>query len=165
MEDSRHELGMTVLEVQDSVTGYESLNAEAIQKLMATQDFNALAPCMQKRVLGQMMPTQSWLVAEVGGTAVLVTNQWVVSIHGDILIHCVQALIKYRNAVASELAATVTGELRTPVVENTASLYEMIIGLERRKRLKDYLNRAAWMVAGAIIGVALTMIGNVLIGS
>ena len=164
MEESSHPLGMTVLEVQDTVAGYESLNQEIIQRLMATEDFSTLLPSMQRRVLGQMVPISSWLVAEVGGAVILVTNQWVVSIHGDSPVHCVEALIKYRNAIASELAATVIGELRTPVVENTGPLNELVIRRERRRRFRGYMNRAAWMLAGAVAGMAITMIGSVLVG-
>ena len=164
MEESDHPLGMTVLEVQDTVSGYESLDQEVIRRLMATEDFSTLVPSMQRRVLGQMMPSPSWLTAEVGGSAVLVTAQWVVSIHGDSLVHCVAVLVKYRNAVATALTATVTGEFRTPVVENTGPLHEQIRRREKRRRFKDSVGKAGWALAGAGTGFVLTLLGSVLVG-
>ena len=168
MEESHHPLGLTVLEIHDTVSGYSGLNEEIIQKLMTMEGFSPLTPNLQRRVLGQMIPSPSWLVAEVDGTAVLVTNQWVVSIHGDSLAHCVAALVKYRNAVATNLAATVIGEIRTPFVENTGPLSEVAARREKEQssegRFKDNVRMAGWTIAGAIIGFALTMLGSALVG-
>ena len=164
MEEPDHPLGMTVLEVQDTVAGYESLDQEVIQRLMATEDFSTLVPSLQRRVLGQMMPSPSWLTAEVGGSAILVTDQWVVSIHGDSLVHCIAVLLKYRNAVATALTATVTGELRTPVVENTGPLYEQVKRREKRRRFRVNVGKAGWMFAGAVTGFVLALLASVLVG-
>lgn len=164
MEESNHPLGMTVLEMQDTVAGYESLNEEVIKRLMAAEDFSALPPSLQRRVLGQMIPLTSWLVAEVGGSAILVTNQWVVSIHGDSLVHCVAALVKYRNAVATELAATVIGDLQTSVVENTGPLSEVVKRRETERRFRDKVKKVGWVLVGAVAGYVLAMLGGVLVG-
>ena len=164
MEQSNHPLGMTVLEVQDTVAGFESLNEQIIQRLMTAEGFSLLPPNLQRRVLGQVIPSPSWLVAEVDGSAVLVTNQWVVSIHGDSLAHCVAALVKHRNAVAMNLATTVIGELHTPFVGNTGPLSEVATRREKEKRFRDNVKMAVWTLAGAIIGFALTMLGSALAG-
>lgn len=164
MEESNHPLGMTVLEIQDTVAGYESLNEEVIRRLMAAEDFRTLPPSLQRRVLGMMIPSPSWLVAEVDGAALLVTNQWVVSIHGDNLPHCVAALVKYRNVVATELAAVVNGRLQTPVVENTGPLRELVVRRERESRFRDNVTKVGWMLAGALTGFALGILGSLLIG-
>ena len=168
MEESNHPLGMTVLEVRDTVAGYESLNEEVIRRLMAAEDLRTLPPSLQRRVLGQMITVPSSLVAEVSGAAILVTNQWVVSIHGDSLVHCVAALVKYRNAVATQLAATVTGEVQTPVAENTGPLQELVTRREtlrdRRRRLRENVKAAGWAFASAVAGAVLGVLGTVLLG-
>ena len=168
MEESNHPLGMTVLEIRDTVAGYESLSEEIIQRLMNAEDFNPLTPDLQRRVLGQMMPSPSWLVAEVEGTAILVTNQWIVSIHGDSLAHCVVTLMKYRNAVAKTLGTTVKGKIQTPIVENTGPLHEVVSRREREGRFRDKLSRIRWELAsaaaGAVIGSALTILVSMLVG-
>lgn len=168
MEQSNHPLGMTVLEVQDTVEGYQSLNQGVIQKLMGAEGFRTLPPDLQRRVLGQMIPSSSWLVAEVDGAAILVTDQWIVSVHGDSLVHCIAALLKYRNAVATELATTVKGELHTPVAENTGPLSEVVTRREKgrrsERRFKDNVRMAGWTIAGAIIAFVLTILGSVFVG-
>ena len=164
MEEPNYPLGMTVLEVQDTVVGYENLNEEVIQRLMAAGDFGTLPPSLQRRVLGQMITVPSSLIAEVGGSAILVTNQWVVSIHGDSLGHCVAALVRYRNAIATELATTVTGEVKTPVVENTGPLSEVVFRRENERRLKDNAKEARKLLAGAVAGGVLGILGSLLVG-
>lgn len=168
MEESNHPLGMTVLEIQDAVAGYDSLNEEVIQRLMTAEGLSTLTPDLQRRVLGQMILSSSWLAAEVDGSAVLVTNQWVVSIHCDSLVHCVAALVKYRNAVATRLATTVTGELHTPIAENTGPLNEVATRRENERRsarrLRENVKMAGWTLAGAVAGFVLTMLGRLLIG-
>ena len=163
MEESNHPLGMTVLEIQDTVTGYEILNEAVISKLMAAEGFRTLPPSLQRRVLGMTTPSPLSLVAEVDGAAVLITNRWVVSIHGDDLAHCVAALVKYRNAVATELAAVVSGTLYTPVVKNTGPLRDLVERRERQSRFKGKVSKAGWTLAGALIGFALGIVGNLLI--
>ena len=119
---------------------------------------------MQRRVLGQVIPSPSSLVAEVGGSAVFITNQWVVSIHGDSLAHCIEALLNYRNAIAVELGATVTGVLQTPVVENTGPLREVVTRRENERSSQRTINKFYWLIAGALAGAALSAVGSVLIG-
>lgn len=164
MEVTNHPLGLTVLEVKDTVEGYEGLNPEVIQKLMATEAFGILTPSLQRRALGQVTTSASSLVAEVSGAALLVTNQWIVSIYGDSLAHCIEAFMRYRNAVATVLAATVIGNLQTPVVENSGPLNALVIRREKRRQFRSVVDRAGWMLAAAVAGVALTMIVNVLVG-
>ena len=84
-----------------------------------------------------------------GAAAVIVTDQWVVSIYGDNADNCVEALLKYRNAIVTALDAKVTGTLqRTPFGEAVAR-YEFrqgIIGVGWQLGLA---------LAGAVIGIAL----------
>ena len=164
MERSNHPLRMTVLEVQDTVAGYKSLDQGVIQRLMAADNFSILPPDLQRRVLGQMITVPSSLVAEVGGAAILITNQWVVSIHGDSLVHCVAALMRYRNAVATELATTVIGELKTPVVENTGPLSEVVVRREKERRFRDNVKDVRLVLAGAAAGAVLGVLGSLLVG-
>ena len=168
MEESNHPLGMTVLEIQDTVAGYESLNEEVKQKLMTAEDLSTLPPDLQRRVLGQIIPSSSWLAAEVDGSAVLVTDQWIVSIHGDSLAHCIAALVKYRNAVATRLDTAVTGELHTPFVVNTGPLSEVATRREQerrsQRRFRDNVKMAIWTLAGAVAGFVMAMLGRLLMG-
>ena len=164
MVESNHPLGMTVLEIQDTVAGYESLSEDVIQRLMAAEDFRTLPPSLQRRALGVMVLSPSWLVAEVDGAAIIVTNQWVVSILGDDLAHCVAVLVKYRNVVATELAAVVTGNLYTPVVENTGPLRELVARREKVGRVKDIVKKVGWIFAGAVMALVLSVIASLLAG-
>ena len=81
--------------------------------------FISKAANLQGRALGRLAPAPHWLVAEVrmeasGAAAVIVTDQWVVSIYGDNADNCVEALLKYRDAIVTALDAKVTGISRAP---------------------------------------------------
>ena len=114
---SDRRLGMTVLDIQDTVVGYRNLNEEIVQRLMVAEDLGVVPHSLQERVLGRLITSPDALVADVSGAVVVATGQWVFSIHGDSPVHCVDALLKYRNAVATQLSATVTGQLTTPLGE------------------------------------------------
>ena len=146
------------------MAGYESLSEDVIRRLMASEDFRTLPPSLQRRILDGIALSPSSLVAEVDGAAIIVTNQWVVSIHGDDLAHCVAVLVKYRNVVATELAAVVTGNLYTPVVENTGPLRELVARREKKSRFKDNAVRVGWMFAGAVMALVLGYIVSLLAG-
>ena len=168
MGESYHPLGLTVLEIQDTVKGYDEIDGNVIQKLMASQDFSIMPHSLQMRVLGQVITVSSSLVAEVSGAAVLATNQWVVSIHGDNLEHCVAAFVKYRNAIATQLVTTATGELHSPVGTNTGPLLELAnrreASKEKRRSLRENLIAARWSLVSALVGAALGVLGCVFIG-
>ena len=163
MEQPEHRLGMTVLEVRDSVSGFLSLEKETIAKLMASEDFSVLDTQLRKSVLGDYLPSPSWLVAEVDDSGVMVTHQWVVSVYGDSLAHCISALMKYRNAVATELGATVVGKIGSPIARNTGPLREQVVRREKCKRIRSRISKVGWLLAAGIVGMVLTTLGNAIV--
>ena len=164
VRQSDHPLGMTVLDIQDAVAGYDNLNKEIVHKLMVAEDLSVVPHSLQERVLGRLITSPDALVADVNGSVVLATGQWVVSIHGDSLAHCVDALLKYRNAVATQLSATVTGQLTTPFAENTGLLRKVVMRRGKQRRIRNFFNKTGWLAAGALAGFLLTLLGNNLIG-
>ena len=164
MGQSDHPLGMTVLDFQDTVAGHGSLNEDIVQTLMAAEDLSVVPHGLQERVLGQLITSPDALVADVNGSVVLATGQWMVSIHGDSMGHCTDALLKYRNAIATQLSATVTGQLTTPLAENSGLLHKTVTRRIRRQRIRNFFNRASWLAASALAGCLLTLMVEKLIG-
>lgn len=152
------------MDMQDAVEGHGSINEEIVQRLMAADDLTVMSHSMQMRVFGHVIASPDALVAEVGETALVVTGRWVISIHGDSLEHCVDTLLKYRNAVAVQLGAKVTGTLTTPVAENTGPLSKVVGRRERAVRLRGVRGRIFWTFIGALVGCGLTLIVDALIG-
>ena len=149
----------------DEVRGYQSLNQATVQHLMASEDLDVLTPSLQRSTLGQVITTPDVLTAEVNRAAILVTHQWVVTIYGDSLAHCMDALLKYRNAVATQLRATVTGVLKTPVIENTGPLREVVMHRQKKVGMRDNVKKVGWTLAGAIVGAGLSLLGCWIFGS
>ena len=165
MDETNHPLGLTVLEIQDTVQGYASLSEQTVLDLMNAADLHEMTHSMQRGVLGHVIESPGTVVAEVSGSALVVTQRWVVSIHGDSLAHCIDALLKYRNAVAIQLAATVTGVLQTPVIDNTGPLREVVVRRQKNMRVRANVKKAGWMLAGAIAGTVLGVLAGWTVGS
>ena len=161
---SDHPLGMTVLDFQDTVAGHGSLNEEVVRTLMVAEDLGVVPHRLQERVLGRLITSPNALVADVNGSVVLATGQWMVSIHGDSMAHCVDALLKYRNAIATQLSATATGQLTTPLAENSGQLHRTVTRRVRKQRIRNFLHKAGWVAIGAVAGFLLTLLGNNIIG-
>ena len=165
MDETNHPLGLTVLEIQDTVQGYSSLCEQTVLDLMNAEDLHEMTHSMQRRVLGQVITSPRAVVAEVSGSALYVDHRWVLSIHGDSQAHCIDALVKYRNAVAMQLAATVTGVLRTPSIDNTGPLHRNVMHRQKNMRMRANVKKAGWMLAGAIVGAGLSLLGCWILGS
>lgn len=161
---SDHPLGMTVLDFQDTVAGHGSLSKEIVQKLMDAEDLDIVPHRLRGPVLGELITSRDALVADVNGSVVLATGQWMVSIHGDSMAHCTDALLKYRNAIATQLSATVTGQLTTPLAGNSGLLDKTVTRRIRKQRIRNFFNRAGWVAASAVAGCLLTLMVQKLIG-
>ena len=157
-----NQLHWTVLEIQDTVDGYRSLDEATVQKLMASDDLDDLTPSLQRSTLGQVITTPDALTAEVNRAAILVTNRWVVTIYGDSLAHCMEALLKYRNSVATQLQTTVTGVLKTPSVSSAGSLSDAAKEREQKRRIREFAAKACWALVPAMVGAGLGIVGTAL---
>ena len=156
MEQVDNPLGLIVLEVADTVAGYPKMDQATKDKLMESEVFSELVPSLRGVAIGHMSPTPSSLVANVDESVLIVTDGWVVSIQGETLSHCVDVLIKYRNVVAMQLGTTVTGEMRTPIVENPGPLVQRVARQQRRGARRQRM----WQVGLALMG----LVGSGVIG-
>ena len=161
---TNNRLDWTLLELRDTVAGYGSLSDATVQKLLASEDLDVLTPSLQRIILGQVVTAPDALTAQVNRAAILVTNRWQVIIYGDSLAHCVEALIKYRNAVATQLNTSVTGVLKTPVVENTGTLSDAATRRDKKKRIRNFANQVFWAAVPALGGAVLGVVGTALYG-
>ena len=162
MAEQAEQVEMVMLEVHETVSGLPEFNRDTIAKLMASDDFSLLTAPLRRSVLGSFFPSPDDLVAEVEGSAILINRQWAVSVHGGSLENCLASLLKYRNAVATELGATVVGDLQIPVAANTGPLIEHVLRRQRRgcfrRRLKQWWLPIGLAILGPVLGVALTIL-------
>ena len=168
MAQTNHPLGMVVIGLQDTVTGYPRFDQLTKDRLMQSAELNSLSHNLQRQILGQLVTTPSALVAEVKEGAILVTNEWAVSIYGRDLEHCADVLMTYRNAIAEELKASVTGNILEPPSVATGPLSEWVtqqqeqIGTQKDTRANIRLVVGA--VLGAVFGAVLCWINGVVSG-
>ena len=161
---TNNRLDWMLLELRDTVDGYGSLSEATVQKLMASEDLDDLTPSLQRIILGQVITTPDALTAQVNRAAILITNRWEVIIYGDSLPHCMEAMLKYRNAVATQLKTTVTGVLETPGVENTGTLSDAATRRDKKKRIRNFATQVFWAVVPALAGAVLGVVGTALYG-
>ena len=158
MRNTGYPIPMTIVELWDCVAEYPQFDGAVRQELLGADEISPLSPDLQRRMLGQMSLSSEGLIAEVEGAAVVVTNDWVVSIYGKDKTHCLASLIKYRNAVATRLGVCVTGVLRTPPSGNTGPPTEWVSRREGQKRMKATLVNLKWAVVSGVVGYVLCLL-------
>ena len=137
------------------VSGHPALIQADRAALMAVEVFRPLPHTMIARLLTRAAAGPNWLTAEIQGVAILISDDWVVSIYGEKLIDCISALCVLINSIGRELDSTVAIELLTPVRKNDSPLYRQVERESKKSRViavtKWGLTIAASAIAGALL--------------
>ena len=103
---------MEILDLKIRVRNHPTLDPSIRESLMEAEAFSPLPHSLQMRLLGHIAPG-NWLTAQVQDSAVLVAEDWVVSIHGKKLSHNVSAMAVILNSIGRELNAPVSVDFPT----------------------------------------------------
>ena len=117
---------------------------------MAGEAFRPLPHSWQRRVLGQIA-SGNWLTAQVQNSAVFITEDWVVSIHGKRFINRVYAMTVLLNSIGQELDAPVSVDLLIYQNGNDETLHR---ALERESKKERVIGAIKW---GSTIIVSVVM--------
>ena len=102
--------------------GHPTLDPSTKESLMAGEAFSPLPHSLQRRLWGQVV-SETWLTAQVQDSAILVAEDWVVSIHGKKLSHNVSAMAVLLNSKGQELNTPVSVDFPTLQNGNGESLH------------------------------------------
>ena len=142
---------MEILDVTVKVPGHPKLDPSTRESLMAGEEFSPLPHSLQMRLFGHM-PSGNWLTAQVQGSAVLVAEDWVVSIHGKKLSHNVSAMAVVLNSIGQELNAPVSVNFPTLQSGNGEPLHISLRRQFKRDRLVGAIKWGATIIASALVG-------------
>lgn len=123
--------------------------------LMAVEVFWPLPHTVIARLLTRAVAGPNWLAAEIQDVAVLMSDDWVVSIYGEKLIDCVSAMCVLINSISRELDSAVAIELLTPVRKNDHPLYRQIERESKKSRAIAVVKWGLTIAASAIAGAFL----------
>ena len=146
---------METLDIQLRVPGLPSLDQATRTSLMTGGTLRPLPLTLRRRLLGEAAPQASWLAAQVHESAIFITDDWVVSIHGPKLIHCVSAMCLLINLVGQETNASVTIELLSPESRNENPLYRQLDRESRRTRIIGAIKWTLAVILSAAAGALL----------
>ena len=148
---SRDHLKMEVLDLTIAVPGYPRLDPATRESLMAGEAFSPLPHSLQMQLFGHM-GSVNWLTAQVQSSAVLVAEDWVVSIHGKKLSHNVSALAVVLNSIGQELNAPVS--ITFPTLQNGdgEALHVSLRRQFRRDRIAGGIKWVMTIVLSALAG-------------
>ncbi len=164
MAQTNHPLGMVVMGLQDAVSGYPRLDQQTKDRLMQSTELNSLTHNLQRQILGQVVTTPSALVAEVKDGAILVTNEWTVSIYGRDFEHCADVMMTYRNAIAEELKASVSGDILDPPSVATGPLGEWVTQQQKQRESRKNTRANIRLVVGAVLSWILGVFSGLFLG-
>ena len=142
---------MEILDLTIRVPGHPKLDSSTKQSLMAGEAFNPLPHSLQWRLLGQVA-SGTWLTAQVQDSAVLVAEDWVISIHGKKLSHNVSAMAVLLNSIGQELNAPVSVDFPILQTGNGESLHISLRRQSRRDRIVGIIRWGATIVVSALVG-------------
>ena len=121
---------------------------------MAGEVFRPLPHGLQSRLRGQPVPA-GWIAAQVQDSAVFIADDWVVSIHGKKLIHCVSTMSVLLNSIGRNLSVPVEFDLLTLQNGNDEPLHRL---LERQSRRDRAIGAAKWgatIIVSAVVGAVV----------
>ena len=95
------------------------------------------------------------MAAQIQDSAVIITKDWVVSIHGRKLIDCVSAMSVLINSISQEFNAPVEVNLLTHENGNGDPLYLILERQAKRERILRVVLYVATIILSAVAGAAL----------
>ena len=145
---------MEILDLRIRVLNHPTLDEVTRESLMAGEAFRPLAHSLQMQLLGQVA-SGNWLTAQVQESAVLITEDWVVSIHGKKLIHSVYAMSVLLNSISRELNAPVSVDLLAPEPRNDEPLHRVLERQPKTARIIGAIKCGATILLSAIAGAVI----------
>lgn len=145
---------MEILELQLRVSGHPSLEQDTKEDVMNEETFEPLPHSSQIRLLGQVAP-ESWLAAQVQNSAVFISQDWTVSIHGKNLINCVAAMSVLISSVGQELRAPVGVSLISHPSNRVEPLHLVLKRVDRRERIWGVIKWGATILISAGVGALI----------
>jgi hypothetical protein len=143
---------MEVLDLKLRVPNYPTLDQATKESILAGEEFSPLPHSVQLRLLGQLAHG-NWLVTQVQDSAVLITEDWVVSIHGKKLVHTVSAMAVLLNSIGRQLNTPVEVDLLTLQNGHDEPLHLL---LERQSRKDRVIGAVKWggvtIIVSALVG-------------
>ena len=152
---------MKTLDLKLRVTGHASISGSTKEALWETDAFRPLPHSTQRKWL-TMVPPAVWFSAEVQGSAVFISEDWVVSIYGKRLINCVAAMSTLLSTISHELGAPVAVSLLTPSIERDEPFHRVL----KREASRNFIVGALkWGTTILVSGAAGALIQWFLLGS
>ena len=142
---------MEVLDLKIRVPDHPMLDQSTRESLAAGDALRPLPHSLQMRLLGQVA-AGNWLTAQVQDSAVFIAEDWVVSIHGKKLIHCVSAMSVLLNSIGQELDAPVAVDLLTHQNGNDEPLHRVLEHQSKRDRAIGAIKWGSTIIVSAVVG-------------
>ena len=122
---------------------------------MAGEALKPLTHTSIARLSGQVVPGANWLTFQIQESAVFIAGDWVVSIHGEKLIHCVSAMCVLINSINQLLQVSVSIGLLTPLNKNENPLHRLLERESKKARARSAIKWGFTIVASALAGALL----------
>ena len=142
---------MEILDLRIEVLGHPRLNLYTKEHLMAEEAFSPLPHSLQMQLFGHIA-SGNWLTAQVQDSAVLVAEDWTVSIHGKKLSQNVSAMAVLLNSISQGLNAPVSIDFPTLQSGSGEPLHTSLRRQSQKDRTIGIIRWGATIIVSALVG-------------
>ena len=146
------------------VSGHTTLDRSVKESLLADEAFAPLSNSLKVRLAGDVNPGAGWLSVQVQDTAVFIAEDWVISIHGARLLHCISAMCVVISVIGQQLDALVSIVLLNPLNKDDNRLYSLLNSERSRNRIRGGLFWVFTILTSGIVGALIGFSIQVLAG-
>ncbi len=143
--------------MQLQVSGHEMVDSDVREILNDIQAFAPLSHTAQAKFLKNINLGSNTHVLQVQEAAVIIDEQWVVSVHAHKLHQCVSAMAVFLNEVGGAMETRISIEVLDRVNDDGLPLASALERQVRMERLGQYIEKGIFLLFGALISLAIAI--------
>ena len=131
------------------------MDAEIREAINQCPAFRRLSHSAQSKLPRNTIIRPDSLIFQIGEAAVIIDQQWVVSIHADGIDQCIAAMAALQNAMTDDLDLRISIEMIERVNKDGLPLDKALEREGKRDRLDRYIGIGVGIVGGGLIALAI----------
>ena len=146
---------METLDLRLQVSGHQLVDSDVREILNDIQAFAPLSHSAQAKFLKNINLGSNTHVVRVQEAAIIIDEQWVVSIHAHKLHQCVSAMVVFLNEVGEAMETRISIEVLDRVNDDGLPLAGALVRQGRMERIGQYVEKGILLLLGGLFSWAI----------